>query len=228
MIKLSINLPLGKRLDITLVKRRGGLPDPILPDTKIIKNIKKGSKISRYFRLIFENQRIKKILGTNLPIILIASSILPQTDIKNPSIVDSQTLAVYASETTTTEKAIRYPVEKIAITQGYRFFHPGIDFDGETGDPIYPFAKGKVKEIQFSKTGYGNAILVDHGNGITSLYAHLSKIFVKEGEEVRTNQKMAHMGSTGRATGDHLHFEIRKDGIPFDPFVILPLPRSTD
>ncbi len=222
MRKLSINLPLDKRLDITLVKRRGESIEPIFPSTEDIKSIKKGSKISRYFRLIFENQRIKKILGTNLPIVLVASSVLPQIDIRNPNLVDPQTVVVLASDSpTTTQKAIRYPVDKIKITQGYKFFHPGIDFDGVTGDPIYPFAKGKVKEIQFSRTGYGNAILIDHGNGITSLYAHLSKILVKEEDEVTTNQRIANMGATGRATGDHLHFEIRKDGVPFDPMILL-------
>ncbi len=222
MIKLSINLPLKKRLDITLVKRRGESIEPLIPNTDVIKNIKKGSKISRYFRLIFENQRIKKILGTNLPLILVASSVLPQTDIKNPNLIDPQTVVVTTHDSsTTTQKSIRYPVDQIKITQGYKFFHPGIDFDGITGDPIYPFAKGKVKGVQFSKTGYGNAILIDHGNGITSLYAHLSKIFVKVGDEVTTSQKIANMGSTGRATGDHLHFEVRKDGIPFDPMTLL-------
>ena len=223
MIKLSINLPLGKRLDIALVKSRLGSLEPILPNTESIKNIKKGSKISRYFRLVFENQRIRKILGKNLPVVLIASSMLPQTDIKSNALVNPQTIIVLATESSiTTQKTTRYPVEKVKISQGYKFFHPAIDFDGKTGDLIYPFAKGKVKEIQFSKTGYGNAILIDHGNGITSLYAHLSKIFVKKDEEVTTDHKIGSMGATGRATGDHLHFELRKDGVPFDPFILLP------
>ncbi len=222
MVKISINLPSRRRLDITLVKRRSEHIEPIFPKIEAIKDIKKGSKISRYFRLVFENQRIKKILGTNLPIVLVASSVLPQIDIRNPNLIDPQTMIVQTSEpSTTTQKAIRYPVEKIKITQGYRFFHPGIDFDGMTGYPIYPFAKGRIKEIQFSKTGYGNAILIDHGNGISSLYAHLSKILVKEEDEVTTDQKIGLMGATGRATGDHLHFEIRKDGVPFDPMILL-------
>ncbi len=223
MIKLSINLPLKQRLDITLVKRRGNSIDPIFPSTEAVKNIKKGSKISRYFRLVFENQRIKKILGTNLPIVLVASSVLPQINIKDPNLVNPQsTIAVLSVETqTTTQKSIRYPVDEVKITQSYRLFHPGIDFDGITGDPIYPFARGKVKKIQFSKTGYGNAILIDHGNGVSSLYAHLSKILVKEEDEVTTDQKIGLVGATGKATGDHLHFEVRKDGVPFDPMILL-------
>lgn len=222
MIKFSINLPLKKRLDIKIVKRRGKSFDPIFPSTKVVKNIKKGSKMSRYFRIILENNRIRKILGTNLPIVIFASSFIPQIGVGKPDLNDLQTTVVLASETPIeTQKSIRYPVDQVKITQGYKFFHHGIDFDGVTGDPIYPFAKGEVKEIQISRIGYGNAILIDHGNGITSLYAHLSKIFVKEGDVVSTTQKIGSIGSTGRATGDHLHFEIRKDNIPFDPMILL-------
>lgn len=122
-----------------------------------------------------------------------------------------------------TEKAVQIPVKKLSITQGYTIFHPGLDLDGLTGDPINPIMAGKVVGIQRSHINYGNAIIIDHGNEITSLYAHLSKIFVKIGDEVNSNTIIGLMGSTGRSTGDHLHLEVRVKGYSVNPRTIIPL-----
>lgn len=223
MIQVSFNLPLNKRLHLKLVKRRADSIDPILPTLEKVKNIRKGSKFSRYFRLIFENKRIRKILGFNMPIVIIASSILPQTKGFNYEEIKTENIVVSVQNTeTTTQKGVRFPTEEVKITQEFKFYHPGIDLDGITGDPIYPFMAGTVSDIHFSNYGYGNAILINHGNGINSLYAHLSKILVKKGDFVTIQTKIGEMGKTGRATGDHLHFEIRKDQIPFDPLLVLP------
>jgi len=121
-----------------------------------------------------------------------------------------------------TEHGIQYPVEKVKITQGYRFFHPGIDFDGLTGDPIKPIKGGIVEALQFSKYAYGNAVLIDHGNKVESLYAHLAEIYVKEGQEVTKDTIIGTMGATGRASGDHLHLEVHDHGIPINPLTVLP------
>ena len=94
--------------------------------------------------------------------------------------------------------------------------------DGLTGDPITPIRKGKVLSISRSKFAYGNSIIVDHGEGMTSLYAHLSKIEVVEGQEVDTFDEIGKMGATGRSSGDHLHLEIRDHGVPVNPLTVLP------
>ncbi|BCX14473.1 MAG: hypothetical protein KatS3mg088_156 [Patescibacteria group bacterium] len=223
MIQISLNLPAGRRLDLKLVKRREVDIDPLLPKLEDVKNIRKGSKLSRYFRFIFENKSFKKLIGLNTPVIIFAGSLLPQTGITNLKDINPENLIVSVENiTTTTQKGLRYPVLEVKITQSFKFYHPGIDFDGITGDPIYPVMPGIVEETSASNYGYGKAILINHGGGITSLYAHLSKILVKKGDKVLPETKIGEMGSTGRATGDHLHFEIRKDKIPFDPLIVLP------
>jgi len=119
-------------------------------------------------------------------------------------------------------ECIQYPVEPVKITQGFGFFHPGIDLDGLTGDKIRPIKSGVVEAVSYSKYTYGNAIIVNHGDDLTSLYAHLSKIDVSEGDSVTTDTVIGEMGATGHASGDHLHLEIRDSGRAINPFTILP------
>ena len=221
MIKLTINLP-KHRLQLKLAQRRGPAVanESLFPELEMIKNSRSGNKVSRYFRHIFEHKNIRRILGTNLALMLIATSFVPTDVFANTEA--EQSVVGEAAVSLTTEKSAQYPVENVRVTQGYRLFHPGIDLDGLTGDPIRPIKKGRVEDISTSKYAYGNAIIVDHGNQITSLYAHLSKIYVQEGQEVNTNTVIGEMGTSGRAYGDHLHLEVRDHGIPISPYSVLP------
>ena len=177
-------------------------------------------RINLFFRSIFGHKNIKKVFGTNLAVMLIASSFIPAQAFNDGSEIDN--IVVENIINLNTKVVIQYPVEKIRITQGFRAFHPGLDLDGLTGDNIRPIEDGTVAIISHSKYAYGNAILIEHADGISSLYAHLSKIFVVEGQTVDTKTVIGEMGATGHATGDHLHFEIRKNGIPINPYTILP------
>jgi murein DD-endopeptidase MepM/ murein hydrolase activator NlpD len=94
--------------------------------------------------------------------------------------------------------------------------HTGIDFAAPTGTPIRAAAGGTVIMAQFSH-GYGNCVVIDHGNGVSTLYGHASAILVSEGEPVRQGQIIARVGATGMATGPHLHFEVRHNGVPVRP-----------
>jgi len=221
MIKLTLNLP-KHRLQLKLAQRRGPAVanESLFPELEMIKNVRSGHKVSRYFRHIFEHKNIRRILGTNLALMLIATSFVPTDVFANTEA--EQSVVGEATVPLTTEKSAQYPVENVRVTQGYRLFHPGIDLDGLTGDPIRPIKKGRVEDISTSKYAYGNAIIVDHGNQITSLYAHLSKIYVQEGQEVNTNTIIGEMGISGRAYGDHLHLEVRDHGIPISPYSVLP------
>jgi len=180
---------------------------------------KKGNKVSRAFRFIFENSKIKKILGMNLAAALLATNLFQFPAAISES--EEQEFLTKAPFVLETKSGIQYPVKNVKMTQGYRFYHPGIDLDGLTGDSIYPFMGGKVQAINYSRVGYGNAILIYHGDGITSLYAHLSKILVEPNEEVTLDTQIGKMGATGRASGDHLHFEIRDNGKPVNPLTVL-------
>ena len=99
---------------------------------------------------------------------------------------------------------------------GKRAFHEGIDFSAAHGEPIYATAGGIVKKA--SRSGaYGNLITINHGGGLQTRYAHLSKILVKSGDIVNKEDLIAYVGNTGRSTGPHLHYEIRLNKHSLDP-----------
>jgi murein DD-endopeptidase MepM/ murein hydrolase activator NlpD len=104
---------------------------------------------------------------------------------------------------------------------GMQRFHGGIDLDGVTGDPIYAAGAGKIV-FSGERSGYGLLVIVDHGKGLNSYYGHCSRLLRSRGEAVDRGTVIALIGSTGRSTGSHLHFETRKHGQPFDPALILP------
>ena len=99
---------------------------------------------------------------------------------------------------------------------GEHAFHEGIDFPAETGTPILAAASGQVVTAD-AHPQYGKMIEIDHGNGLVSRYAHTSQMLVKVGDLVVRGQKVGTVGSTGRSTGPHLHFEVRLNGIPQNP-----------
>lgn len=105
-------------------------------------------------------------------------------------------------------------------------FHPGIDIDGERGDLVLAPAGGKIIFAAY-KGGYGNMIEVDHGNGLTTRYGHLSKIEIAVGDTVTRGQLIGYVGSTGRSTGPHLHYELRLNDRSINPRHVLP-PESPD
>ncbi|MFM7405729.1 MAG: murein hydrolase activator EnvC family protein [Cuspidothrix sp.] len=99
---------------------------------------------------------------------------------------------------------------------GYRRFHAGLDFAASYGSTIRAADSGTVIFAGWYG-GYGKALIISHGKGITTLYAHTSELFVSEGQTVQKGQAIAAVGSTGFSTGPHLHFEVRRDGTPVDP-----------
>lgn len=103
--------------------------------------------------------------------------------------------------------------------------HPGIDIDGATGDPVVSAAAGRVVvagPAPAGYAGYGTVVILDHGEGLTSIYAHLSRVSVKVGQEVAPNQALGAVGTSGNVTGSHLHFELRRRGAAVDPRPWLP------
>jgi murein DD-endopeptidase MepM/ murein hydrolase activator NlpD len=99
---------------------------------------------------------------------------------------------------------------------GLQSFHEGIDFPTGTGTSIVAAASGKVVYAGWHPQ-YGKIVEIDHGNGLVSRYAHASQVFVREGDLVVRGQRVAAVGSTGRSTGPHLHFEVRLNGVPQNP-----------
>lgn len=102
-------------------------------------------------------------------------------------------------------------------------WHSGIDLAAARGTPVMATLPG-VATVFVSATGYGLHVIIDHGGGLSSLYGHLSSVIVASGDYVEGGQVIGTVGSTGNATGPHLHFEIRRDGIAEDPRLDLALP----
>lgn len=120
----------------------------------------------------------------------------------------------------------REPINNSYITSGFggradpivggRQFHKGIDFNARVGDPVLAVADGVVS-YSASRSGYGNTVEVDHGNGYVTRYAHNSRLTRKVGALVRAGEEIAKAGSTGRSTGAHVHFEVWQDGRVVNP-----------
>ena len=127
------------------------------------------------------------------------------------------------------------PVKTAAFTSGYGVrsdpfrgvaaMHAGIDLSGPRGTPIHATADGVVGTAAWNSGGYGNLVKIDHGRGIETRYGHLSAMSVRAGERVTRGQVIGRMGSTGRSTGNHLHYEVRIDGRAVNP---IPFMKSAD
>ncbi|MBV8160936.1 MAG: M23 family metallopeptidase [Acidimicrobiia bacterium] len=128
-----------------------------------------------------------------------------------------------------TSPALNWPVPgRITSPFGDHRNHPGVDLHAAMGDPVAAAGDGTVVLAGMAPAGfagYGNLVMIDHGGGIATLYAHLSRVDVTMGEVVRQGQLLGAVGATGVATGPHLHFEVRVDNKPTDPVPWLP-PRT--
>ena len=225
MDTISTNLPKVTRL-LPIKRTRKSLQHGL----KILQNymlylskIRNGNRFSRVIRHIFEHKQIniKRILGTNLALFVILSSALPSQLDFEAFAEEPETILSSSEDMISTEISIREPLKTVIINQNYSFFHPGVDFEGLTGDKVNPIMDGVIEEVQYSRYAYGNAIVVDHENGYKSLYAHLSKILVEKGQKVKASQIIGEVGSTGRSTGDHLHLEIIEGERRINPMTIL-------
>ena len=98
-----------------------------------------------------------------------------------------------------------------------RHMHTGIDFTADRGTEIYVTGDGYVEEIENKRWGYGKSIIINHGFGYKTRYAHLSKFEVKKGQKVKRGELIGLIGSTGKSTGPHLHYEVVKDGVKINP-----------
>jgi murein DD-endopeptidase MepM/ murein hydrolase activator NlpD len=104
---------------------------------------------------------------------------------------------------------------------GYGRYHYGLDLQAHRGDPVYSVGDGVVAAIG-SRGAYGNSIRIDHGHELSTFYAHLDRVLAAPGRSVRRGQVIGRVGSTGNATGPHLHFELRWRDRWIDPLAVLP------
>jgi murein DD-endopeptidase MepM/ murein hydrolase activator NlpD len=123
-------------------------------------------------------------------------------------------------------RALRGPLEVVEVTSFYgkrkKEFHEGIDLRAPKGTAVHAAAGGTVLYADRKINGYGYMVVIKHDDGISTVYAHNSKLLVKAGQKVRNGQKIAYSGSSGRAKGAHLHFEVREGVSAVDPISVMP------
>jgi murein DD-endopeptidase MepM/ murein hydrolase activator NlpD len=121
---------------------------------------------------------------------------------------------------------LRWPLAAPRLTSrfGKRWGRPheGIDMAAPIGTPVYAAAAGSVIYSGDQVRGYGNMVVLKHKDGLVTVYAHNSRLLVRSGEQVAVGQEIARVGDTGRSTGPHLHFEVRRQDVPVDPIPFLP------
>ena len=171
-------------------------------------------------------------LAMHHPITDVSATGLPGPALSGPNSADEATalpsridhvdrVPVAAPASAGRERMVRFiwPTHGV-ITQPFWQFHPGIDIANVIGTPEIAADAGKV--IWAGWGDYGIYVEIDHGNGFVTIYAHMSQVLVSDGQLVRQGQLLGLMGETGRATGPHLHFEIRYNGVPQNPLDLLP------
>ncbi len=198
----------------------------ILPTTGVLHTIKSGDTVSgisnKYdadaAEIIFYNN-----LGDNARLSIGQKIIIPDGALSSspasPSITSSSTrIANEPTPPPTTVKStgLIWPTTTRHISQYFRWGHTGVDIDNRSRPPVYAVTSGTV-EFAGRLGGYGNLIILNHGNGLSTYYAHLDNFYVSRGQSVTQGAAIGKMGSTGRSTGPHLHFEIRKHSRPINP-----------
>lgn len=180
-----------------------------------------GNFISRLLRVVFEKPRAKQFLGIGLPLAMILTG--PFTSMLAASSVQAQTpptVITQPEKILGTQHTFQKPVMG-NVSQGFHWYHPAVDIADNDGADVHPAAAGKVVEIGYQFWGYGNYVMVQHGETLISLYAHLKSVNVKVGDEVKLDAVLGIVGSTGRSTGPHLHLEIRDGETKLNPFSVI-------
>lgn len=201
------------------------MDEPLVPTPSVVnKKYRSGTLLGKIARHVSEHKNVRKYFAANLSALVIAGTFLPaaQSNVQAASEAQPDETIIQTQNTLNTVKSIQYPLETVKINQRFSIFHPGVDLGAEIGNPVKPIKAGEVIEADYTRDGYGMTILIDHGKGLTSRYAHLSKIEVKVGDKITTSNEIGKVGITGRSTGPHLHLEIRQNGIPLNPLSVIP------
>lgn len=185
---------------------------PFLPQTRI------SNPLSKWIRPFFEKKRLRSVLGGLLSATSLMVGVLwvPGVDAYQTQTVQ---IGLPREETVLVTKKAVYTVlpEMTGISQRFNAWHTGLDITARPGASIYPVADGTVTMIGNYRWGYGRHVLIEHDDGLTSLYAHLGRINVEEGGNIDTNTSLGEVGLTGRTTGYHLHLEVRVNGRAVNP-----------
>lgn len=183
----------------------------------------KGSDLGIFLRRHLKHYNWRQAIGVNLAgFSFFAGIVLPQSQEALASLEVTRNTQKTVIVVETSASTYQWPLSKFDISQTFSYYHPGIDLTDPIGTPIYPIAAGRVNWVEFLPYGYGHHVLIVHEDGIKSLYAHMSDVYVKQDDQVQKNTAIGKVGITGRSTGSHLHLEIYQNDIPTNPVEVLP------
>lgn len=203
----------------------------ILPYSGVLHTVKKGdtlAKIAQKYDIELEKILSCNTLGNSLSVgqkIVIpgAKKITETVAVRRPTNTNYTGISVIKNliknpGVKVSGNKMTWPTVGARITQYFSWRHNGVDIANKVGTPIYAADSGTVVIAQGGYNGgYGNTIVIDHGGGKKTRYGHASKLFVRVGDEVEKGENIAAMGSTGRSTGPHLHFEVLINGVRYNP-----------
>jgi murein DD-endopeptidase MepM/ murein hydrolase activator NlpD len=149
--------------------------------------------------------------------IMVPGGIKPSTYVPTKRPIASVFTAPTSQPSTDSGSKLLWPTNSRRITQYYKWRHSGLDIGNKTGQPIYASESGKVTTAGWNRGGYGYYVIINHGNGLVTLYAHATKLYVKRGDTVSRGDIIAGIGSTGWSTGPHIHYEVRVNGVRKNP-----------
>ena len=181
--------------------------------------------LSKLVRPLFEKKSLKSALGGFFSVTTLASGLFFLQG-------DRSLIEANYSPTEDMSMETKLTISRVlpgmtGVSQEFHLGHPGIDITAPLGSKIIPLKKGKVVTIGTESYGYGRFVEVDHGDNLRTLYAHMGKIQVEEGEEVDVDRALGEVGITGRTTGPHLHLEIYFNGNKVNPRdYLLTLPKG--
>lgn len=205
-----------------------GLDLRLASDFCFLPKTRKSNPVSKLVRPWFEHRRWRGAVGVNLIAGLLFVGVVGSPvaaefpTLSSTSSAEVEISMLEAPQTVvSTEERYQMPVEPIGVSQGFHRYHPGVDIRAVLGSEIRPIAAGVVKDVLRSRWGYGQAVVVEHAEGNSSMYAHVGKIFIEPGSDVDQESVIAEIGMTGYTTGPHLHLEIYEDGRAVNPRVYL-------
>ena len=194
--------------------------DPI-PDSARAKSVEKIDELKKVSEMS-ENTLVSSIAGS-------LQNIFNRVKFQQKSFTDIQKLIDRKEDLLAAIPAIQ-PVsnkdlERVASGFGFRIdpvykvrkMHAGLDFTAPTGTPIYATADGRIKLASFNTGGYGNHVVINHGYGYETLYGHMVRVKARSGQHVKRGDLIGYVGSTGKSTGPHCHYEVHKNGQKLDP-----------
>lgn len=180
--------------------------------------------LSRWGRKFADRPFARQLLSLGLIITVFSSTVLSSqalayVETKEIQNIDAGQNQPLETATTTT---FQFPLKGFDISQNFSWHHWGVDLTAPEGTAVYPVTEGKVIEQGYAPLGYGNYLIIEHQAEQQSLYAHLARLEVKQGDRVQRETVLGLVGHTGWSTGDHLHLEIRQNGLPLNPLEVLP------